>query len=118
MRANVKLRNAHLATVDRRKILDYLLNEAHPDNGGKAQFFISLGFSRDQPELLMNALCNVAEHGEVVHCIESPHGEKSVVDGWLSVHTEENRRRPVRTIWIIDAGQDAPRLVTAYPGKE
>ena len=114
----MKLRNADLATVDRSKIVDYLLNEAHPDNGGKAQFFIALGFSRDQPEVLIKALRDVADHGEVVHRIESPHGEKSVVDGWLSVHTEESRRRSVRTIWIIDAGEDAPRLVTAYPGQE
>lgn len=33
--SDVKLRTAHLATVDRSKIVDYLLNEAHPDNGGK-----------------------------------------------------------------------------------
>ncbi|HEY7290396.1 MAG TPA: hypothetical protein VH583_11230 [Vicinamibacterales bacterium] len=114
----MKLRNAHLATVDRNKVVDYLLNDAHPDNGGKAHFFISLGFSRDHPELLIQALCGVAEHGELVHRIESPHGEKSVVDGWLSVHTGESRRRLVRTVWIIDAGKDAPRLVTAYPGQE
>lgn len=47
---NVKFRNAHLAVVDRGKVLDYLLNEAHPDNGGKARFFVLLGFSRDDPE--------------------------------------------------------------------
>jgi hypothetical protein len=35
----VKLRNAHLAIVERSKIVDYLLNSAHPDNGGKALFF-------------------------------------------------------------------------------
>jgi hypothetical protein len=39
----VKLRNAHLAVVDRSKVFDYLLNEAHPDNGGKAGFFGLLG---------------------------------------------------------------------------
>jgi hypothetical protein len=42
MRGDVKLRNAHLAVIDRGKVLDYLLNEAHPDNGGKARFFASL----------------------------------------------------------------------------
>ena len=36
----------HLAVIDRGKVLDYLLNEAHPDNGGKAQFFGLLGYSR------------------------------------------------------------------------
>jgi len=32
-----------VAIVDRHKIVDYLLNSRHPDNGGKAQFFESLG---------------------------------------------------------------------------
>jgi hypothetical protein len=114
----VKLRNAHLAVVDRAKLLDYLLNEAHPDNGGKAQFFASLGFSREAPERLMSALREVAEHGEVVKSGESAHGEKYVVDGWLSADTQESRRWSVRTVWIIDRGENAPRLVTAYPGKE
>jgi hypothetical protein len=48
----------------------------------------------------------------------SVHGEKYVVEGWLSAHTEESRQRLVRTVWIIDSGREAPRLVTAYPGKE
>ena len=114
----MKLRNAHLAVVDRGKVVDYLLNEAHPDNGGKARFFVSLGFSRQNPEPLMQALRDVAEHGQVVHSGESVHGEKYVVDGWLTMHTQESRPWSVKTVWIIDRGTDAPRLVTAYPGKE
>lgn len=39
--------------------------------------------------------------------------EKYVVDGWLSVHTQESRQWSIRTVWIIDRGEDAPRLVTA-----
>ena len=114
----MKLRNAHLAVVDRGKVLDYLLNEAHPDNGGKARFFALLGFSRDDPERLMEALRDVAEHGELAIGGESIHGEKFVVDGWLSAHTQESRQWPVRTVWIVDRGKDAPRLITAYPRKE
>jgi hypothetical protein len=56
----VNLRNAHLAVVARHKIVDYLLNSAHPDKGGKAPFFESLGFSIEVPELLINALRTVA----------------------------------------------------------
>lgn len=41
----MNLPNAHLAKVDRQKIADYLLNSAHPDNGGKANFFLGLGFT-------------------------------------------------------------------------
>jgi hypothetical protein len=110
--------NADLAVVDRAKVLDYLLNEAHPDNGGKAQFFASLGFSREAPERLIKALREVAERGEVISSAESVHGETYVVDGWLSVHTQESRQWSIRTVWIIDRGEDAPRLVTAYAGKE
>src|SRR5262245_37672421 len=40
----MRLPNAERAIVEREKIVDYLLNSAHPDNGGKAQFFFSLGF--------------------------------------------------------------------------
>ena len=43
----MKLPNAHLAVVERAKIVEYLLNPAHPDNGGKAPFFMALGFRPD-----------------------------------------------------------------------
>jgi hypothetical protein len=33
----VQLRNARLAVVERHKLLKYLLNASHPDNGGKAK---------------------------------------------------------------------------------
>jgi hypothetical protein len=114
----VRLRNAHLAVVERQKIVDYLLNATHPDNSGKARFFESLGFSIEEPEHLMTALRAVAESGEVVENAHSIHGEKYIVEGWLSAHTEGSSQRLVRTVWIIDSGREAPRLVTAYPGKE
>ena len=34
----MKLPNAHLAIVQQEKVKEYLLNPAHPDNGGKAAF--------------------------------------------------------------------------------
>ncbi|HWH91799.1 MAG TPA: hypothetical protein VNV64_08385 [Candidatus Binatia bacterium] len=40
----MKLPNADAAVVAQEKIRDYLLNAAHPDNGGKAAFFVALGF--------------------------------------------------------------------------
>ena len=35
----MKLPNAKKAVVKRAKIIDYLLDSKHPDNGGKAEFF-------------------------------------------------------------------------------
>lgn len=43
----MKLPNTHLAIVDQDKITGYLLDPAHPDNGGKAPFFLALGFRQD-----------------------------------------------------------------------
>lgn len=40
----MNLPNAERAIVEREKITDYLLDPAHPDNGGKAPFFEHLGF--------------------------------------------------------------------------
>ena len=108
----MQLRNAHLAVVERHKLLEYLLNAAHPDNSGKAQFFESLGFTSENPEALVGALHTVAQMGEVVEMVDSIHGEKYVVDGQVSSQTEQSRQRIVRTVWIIDRGFDAPRLVT------
>jgi hypothetical protein len=91
---------------------------ATSDNGGKAQFFKSLGFIRENAELLVSALYIVAQTGEVVEMVDSIHGEKYVVDGRVSSQTEKGRELMVRTVWIIDRGVEAPRLVTAYPGRE
>lgn len=65
----------------------------------------------------MTALRVIAESGEVVDCPFDPRGEY-VVEGWLWAHTEGSRQRLVHTVWIIDSGREAPRLETAYPGKE
>ncbi len=113
----MSLPNAALAIVSHDKVIDYLLNEAHPDNGGKARFFESLGFSKQDPDRLVVALKNVAEQGTVVKHDRSVHGDKYLVDGHLMAHVEKSLW-PVRTVWIIDHGGNAPRLVTAYPGKE
>ena len=43
--------NANLAVIEKEKIVNYLLNAAHPDNGGKAAFFLELGFNRRQGKL-------------------------------------------------------------------
>ena len=63
-RSPVKLPNAESAVVDRRKVLEYLLNAAHPDNGGKARFFEGLGFSGNDPSPPVAALHGVATSGE------------------------------------------------------
>jgi hypothetical protein len=112
----MKLPNANKAFVSREKIVDYLLNPAHPDNGGKAEFFTQLGFRADQWELLAAALKQLAATGEVISTIRSPHGEKHVIVG--RIQSPAGRTSSAQAIWIVDKGQDTARLVTAYPRKE
>ncbi|MCA1600315.1 MAG: hypothetical protein LC776_01280 [Acidobacteria bacterium] len=52
----MNLPNAHLAVVDREKITDYLLNPAHPYNGGKAKFFLGLAFKAEEWRIFADAL--------------------------------------------------------------
>jgi hypothetical protein len=112
----MKLPNVLLAIVEPGKIVDYILNPAHPDNGGKARFFSSLGFGRNDWGPLAAALRNVAESHPIAKSMASPHGRKYIVDG--RIETPCGKAPLVRTVWIVDLGLDRPRLVTAYPRDE
>jgi len=77
----MNLPNAHLAIVDREKITQYLLNAVHPDNGGKAEFFEGLGFTREPWPVFAKALRLVASSFPISNTMESAHGIKYIVDG-------------------------------------
>ncbi len=111
----MKLPNAEKVAVRRDKIADYLLNSAHPDNGGKAAFFEGLGFRRREWKTLAKALQALAMRTDVTASTESPHGWKYVIVG--RVESPSGKAAVVQTIWIVDKGQDVARLVTAYPRK-
>jgi hypothetical protein len=108
----MKLPNAASSIIDLRKVSDYLLNGAHPDNGGKAAFFRAIGFSPDEPGLLVEALGRAARE-DAMSKETSPHGDKYVID--VVVTSPGGRSGSVRTVWIIDGGATTPRFVTAYP---
>ncbi len=107
------LPNVGNAVIEQAKIVDYLLDAAHPDNGGKAAFFIGWGFSAAHWPAFAQAIRDLVSRNEVVHRLQSPWGEKFVVDGTLDA--PRGTTPLVRTIWIVDAVHAAPRLVTAYP---
>jgi hypothetical protein len=109
----MRLPNAELAVVGREKITEYLLNPEHPDNGGKAMFFVALGFSRDAWDTFADSLRQLALVAEVADQMETAHGKKDIVDG--DIESPSGKSAWLRTIWIIDAATDFPRLVTAYP---
>jgi hypothetical protein len=111
----VKLPNAEKAIVEHSKVVDYLLNPAHPDNGGKAAFFEGLGFQRQEWKTLARSLRALAARTEVTSSKGSSHGRKYIIVG--RIESPSGKAAMVRTIWIVDRGLDSARLVTAYPHK-
>lgn len=105
--------DADRAVIEERKITQYLLNAAHPDNGGKARYFNSLGFTAAGWPVLAEALHQHARDAEVLRCVESQHGCKYVLDG--PIQTPHRVAATIRSIWIVDLTKQVPRQVTAYP---
>jgi hypothetical protein len=109
----MKLPNATDALVEREKIADYLLNPAHRYGASKARFFNEFGFHLEDWKILAEAL---REHGrthDVANVHETGYGPRYVVEGELN--SPIGRRPRVRTIWQMDKGAVAPRLISAYP---
>lgn len=97
------------------KLTDYLLSPTHPNGGSKARFFRAHGFRPEGSETLARALGRIAETGRVTETVGTPYGTKYVVTGNLDAPS--GSREPVTTVWIILAGEETPRFVTAYPAK-
>jgi hypothetical protein len=103
------------ALVERDKITKYLMNLGHPEGSAKARFFLAMGFRTEEWQVLADALLRVATDGNAAEVVESVHGSKYIVDGVL--RAPNGQTALVRTVWIKEARQARPRLVTAYPRK-
>lgn len=109
----MRLPNAEEAQIDRNKLKRYLLSETHPVGRSKAKFFRGAGFDESKGVVLEQELIAIAKTEEVVETVSSRHGVKFVVDG--TANTPSGKRIKLRTVWIIERGQDRPRFVTTYP---
>jgi hypothetical protein len=109
----VKIPNAKSAVVEREKIVDYLLNPAHRYGASKARFFSALGFQVEHWQILAAALHEHARQHDVRRFRETGFGPRYEVEGPL--RAQDGRQPRVRTVWQMDEGQLAPRLITAYP---
>jgi hypothetical protein len=107
--------NAGRAIVARRKVVDYLLSEAHPDGRGKARFFTAHGFSAGDWEGLAAALRDHAAAHPVAERMATAFGVRYVVEGALMA--PDGRTPGVRAVWFVPAGGQVPELATAYPLK-
>ena len=109
----VNLPNADDALVEQSKIADYLLAFDHPEGASKAEFFSSFGFTAGDWQDLAYALVEHARAHPVSSMMKSSYGTKYGIDG--PIHCPDGRTPSIRAVWIIDAGGQNPRLVTAHP---
>ena len=108
-----RLPHAELAVVEQAKICDYLLNSTHRYGASKARFFAEFGFRAEAWEELALALREHGRQNEVSRVRETGFGQRYEVEGQLTA--PDGRRPRVRTVWQMDEGQTAPRLITAHP---
>src|SRR5262249_826845 len=109
----MKLPNADAAVVEQAKIREYLLNPAHRFGASKARFFAEFGFTLDAWEDLAVALKQHGRENEVAKKKETGFGPRYEVEG--QIEAPDGRRPRVCSVWQMDVGQNAPRLITAYP---
>jgi hypothetical protein len=109
----MKLPNSHLAVVEQSKLAEYLLNPAHLYGASKAQFFLGFGFKLEEWAILAEAFREHAQRHEITGFEETSFGPRYEVEGEL--RTPDGRNPRIRTVWQVDKGQLAPRLITAYP---
>ena len=112
----MKLPNIEHIVVEEEKIADYLLNTTHRYGASKARFFTSFGFSAAAWEVLAERLRKHGQQHKVIRVKQTVFGPRYEVEGAL--HAPDGRRPRVRTVWQLDKGQIAPRLITAYPMEE
>ncbi len=109
----MNLPRAEEAVVPRNKVENYLLHLAHPVGGGKARFFLRFGFRREDWNTLADALRRHARENPVAHSVSDADGVTHLVEG--PIQTPSGRTPRVRSVWLTETGELAPRFISAYP---
>lgn len=112
----MNLPNAENALVEDAKLLGYLLNPDHPHGLHKARYLGRFGFAASDADQLRDALLAHGRLHEVATVRQTGFGPRYAVEGQLL--TPDGRNPLVRTVWQMDKGEVAPRLITAYPLEE
>ena len=105
--------NASGATVAPAKVREFLLNESHPENRGRARFFTLFGFTPTQWETLRDALLAHMLANQVTETAVTRHGTNYMVR--CTIPSPDGRNPCIFTVWTIEPS-GGPKFVTAFPG--
>ena len=109
----MKLPGRKNAYIPPQKLKAYILSKTHSVGRWKARFFDGLGYKETNVETLERSLIAIAHSESVKDVISTVYGTKYIIEG--SLQTPSGNPVEVRTVWIIEKGQDRPRFVTVYP---
>ena len=109
----MKMPNNDQSIVADNKITDYLLSETHNIGKHKAAFFKRFGFDLENIELFRDALIQHSFDREVDKTKISDFGEKFELK--CTIETPDSRNPCIVTVWIVENGEESPKLITAYP---
>lgn len=108
-----QLPNSDCALVEEKKIVEYLLNLAHPDGGSKARFFLARGFAANQWQSMRTALQTQGRDNLVTKVTSHLWGARYQVD--CNCPTPDGANPCIRTVWELPDAAACPRLLTAHP---
>ena len=104
--------NGERAIVPIEKLRDYCLNPMHRVGSHKAHVFEAvLGLTATDAEALQQWLLAVARTGDAVVGMRNAYGQRYIVDFEM---TTAVGIAVVRSIWIVLAAEDVPRLTSCY----
>lgn len=106
------LPNADQAIIPAGKLLDYLLDESHKDNKGKARVLAALGYTRRNWELLAHDLREQHLTKDAMSGRVTRGGQTYLIVARLQGPTGSAN---MKSVWQIDFGSDVPRLLSVYP---
>jgi len=107
---------AERAQADDSKFLGYCLNTEHPYGKHKARVFRSaLGITSSEWEILRDTVLSAVLLNSAIHEGRNSYGEIYVVDFEM---TYQAKTATIRTSWIIDDGENFPRLTSCYVLKQ
>lgn len=102
------------AYISHEKIYSYALNEDHPVGGNKAVAFkAKLGYTQENADELIKAIHeNLSKWAAIDKGITS-YGARYEVP--MLLHGPNGKWATIKTAWIIEHTEDAPRLTSVYP---
>jgi hypothetical protein len=109
----MKIPNPQNAIIEQAKIEQYLLDVDHPQGGTKARLLLSLGYSVDNWRILDDDLRRMHVPEDVLTVRSTEWGIRYEIVAPLTGPNGDIVL--MRSIWQIDVGAEAPRLITMYP---